>query len=69
MDIPKNKLNKLKNELRGNSLKPVAEKLEITEQAVRDALNGKHKNADAISALIEYRDELKARTQELVSRI
>ncbi len=69
MSIPKHKLNKLKSDLRGRSLKPVADKLGLTVEAVYATLTGKSHNENTISALIEYRDELKKKTQELISRI
>lgn len=74
MRIPLSKLHKLKNDLKGNGVLPVLEALNkkgitTTRQNIYNVLNGISFNGDILTELINYRDELKAKTQELVSRI
>lgn len=76
MVVPASKLNKLKNDLKGHGIDPVFHELKkkgitTTRQTIYNVLNGRNKNhnQEILSELINYRDVLKARTQELVSRI
>lgn len=67
--ISKAKIKKLKRDLKGRSVKPVAEKLGISEVAVFATLRGASYNERTIIALIEYRDELELKAKEIESRI
>ncbi len=67
--VPKSKISKLKKELTGHSLKPVAGKLNISEMAIYNVLNLKTYNEKVIAACVDYRDELRAKSQQLAARI
>ena len=67
--IPKSKLKKLKTDLKGQSLKDVADKLGKSEQSLYQVLSGKHYSQDTVEALIELRDKVKKEKQNLINRI
>jgi hypothetical protein len=67
--VPKNKINKLRKELAGRSLKPVASKLNVSEVAIYNVLNHKSYSERIIEACIDYRDELRCSTGALSARI
>ena len=67
--IPKSKLKKLQKDLKGQTMKLVAERLGKSEQAVFATLRGDSYNEETIIALIEYRDEVKAKKEQIISKI
>jgi hypothetical protein len=69
MKVSKTKLNKLQADLKGVSLKPLAEKLNKSEQALYLTLAGKTYTDENMTALIDYRDEVVEARKQLIDRI
>lgn len=67
--VPKKKINKLKTDLAGCSLKVVADRLKVTEAAIYKVLSNQSYSERIIEGCIVYRDELKKNANALSARI
>lgn len=69
MKLTKAKLKKLQNDLKGVSLKPLAEQEKKSEQALYRTLSGKNSNFENIKALVDFRDKVVQEKKEVFERI